>query len=194
MSCWVCCGRALPGHALIGARQRVPREQIADPVRSLVMGLPLDLAFRTKGQLAIDLRACLRTHVVAGWAAVRWRARRRVMTMDHGPVGVSFVVGGQPLVVADGAAMAGDPGQGPLHDPPAGQHLEGVQVRTWHRAGFDTQAITRGMRSPQRHAALCPGTSRCVPARLASSQAGSYRGDLGGPGQPTCGPGAFNVM
>jgi SRSO17 transposase len=45
------------GHALIGARQRVPREQIADPVRSLVMGLPLDLAFRTKGQLAIDLSA-----------------------------------------------------------------------------------------------------------------------------------------
>ena len=43
------------GHALIGARQWVPREQIADPVRSLVIGLPLDLAFRTKGQLAIDL-------------------------------------------------------------------------------------------------------------------------------------------
>ena len=43
------------GHALIAARQWVPREQIADPVRSLVMGLPLDLAFRTKGQLAIDL-------------------------------------------------------------------------------------------------------------------------------------------
>ena len=43
------------GHALIGARQWVPREQIEDPVRSLAMGLPLDLAFRTKGQLAIDL-------------------------------------------------------------------------------------------------------------------------------------------
>ena len=43
------------GHALIGARQWVPREQIEDPVRSLVMGLPLDLEFRTKGQLAIDI-------------------------------------------------------------------------------------------------------------------------------------------
>jgi SRSO17 transposase len=43
------------GHALIGARQRVPREQIADPVRSLVMALPAGLAFRTKGQLAIDI-------------------------------------------------------------------------------------------------------------------------------------------
>jgi SRSO17 transposase len=43
------------GHALIGARQWIPREHIEDPVRSLVMGLPLNLAFRTKGQLAIDI-------------------------------------------------------------------------------------------------------------------------------------------
>jgi SRSO17 transposase len=43
------------GHALIGARQWIPREQIEDPVKSLVMGLPLNLAFRTKGQLAIDI-------------------------------------------------------------------------------------------------------------------------------------------
>ena len=43
------------GHALIGARQWIPREQIADPVRSLATGLPLDLEFRTKGQLAIDI-------------------------------------------------------------------------------------------------------------------------------------------
>jgi hypothetical protein len=41
--------REAAGHALIGARQWVPREQIADPVRSLVMGLPAGLAFRTKG-------------------------------------------------------------------------------------------------------------------------------------------------
>jgi SRSO17 transposase len=43
------------GHALIGARQWIPREHIADPVKSLLMGLPLDLQFRTKGQLAIDV-------------------------------------------------------------------------------------------------------------------------------------------
>ncbi len=43
------------GHALIGARQWIPREQVADPVTSLVTGLPLDLEFRTKGQLAIDI-------------------------------------------------------------------------------------------------------------------------------------------
>jgi SRSO17 transposase len=43
------------GHALIAARQWIPAEHIEDPVKSLVMGLPDDLVFRTKGQLAIDL-------------------------------------------------------------------------------------------------------------------------------------------
>ena len=47
--------REKTGHALIGARQWIPEEQVEDPVKSLVMGLPLDLAFRTKGQLAIDI-------------------------------------------------------------------------------------------------------------------------------------------
>ncbi len=47
--------REQAGHALIAARQWIPREQIGDPVKSLVMGLPPDLVFRTKGQLAIDL-------------------------------------------------------------------------------------------------------------------------------------------
>jgi SRSO17 transposase len=47
--------REKTGHALIGARQWIPREHIEDPIKSLLMGLPLDLAFRTKGQLAIDI-------------------------------------------------------------------------------------------------------------------------------------------
>ena len=45
------------GHALTGARQWVPRAHIEDPVRSLLMGLPLDLEFRTKGQLATGIAA-----------------------------------------------------------------------------------------------------------------------------------------
>jgi SRSO17 transposase len=45
------------GHALIGAREWVPAEHIDDPVRSLAMGLPADLVFRTKGQLGIDILA-----------------------------------------------------------------------------------------------------------------------------------------
>jgi SRSO17 transposase len=49
--------REKAGHALIAARQWIPREQIEDPARSRGMGLPEDLVFRTKGQLAIDLLA-----------------------------------------------------------------------------------------------------------------------------------------
>ncbi len=45
------------GHALIGARQWIPREQVSDPVRSLAGGLPADLEFRTKGQLATGICA-----------------------------------------------------------------------------------------------------------------------------------------
>src|SRR6185312_8530193 len=47
--------REKTGHALAGARQWIPAEDIADPAKSLVTGLPLDLRFRTKGQLAIDI-------------------------------------------------------------------------------------------------------------------------------------------
>jgi SRSO17 transposase len=43
------------GHALIGFRQWIPDEHIGDPVKSLRRGLPVDLQFRTKGQLAIDI-------------------------------------------------------------------------------------------------------------------------------------------
>jgi SRSO17 transposase len=45
------------GHALIGARQWIPREQVTDPVTSLVTGLPGGLGFRAKGQLAVDVLA-----------------------------------------------------------------------------------------------------------------------------------------
>jgi len=45
------------GHALIGAREWIPAAHIDDPALSAVMGLPEDLAFRTKGQLAIDILA-----------------------------------------------------------------------------------------------------------------------------------------
>jgi SRSO17 transposase len=49
--------REKTGHTLIGARQWIPQEHIEDPVKSLVMGLPLNLQFRTKGQLGIDICA-----------------------------------------------------------------------------------------------------------------------------------------
>jgi SRSO17 transposase len=45
------------GHALIGARQWIPAAHLGDPAASAAMGLPEDLVFRTKGQLAIDILA-----------------------------------------------------------------------------------------------------------------------------------------
>ncbi|MFG6202263.1 IS701 family transposase [Nonomuraea sp. JJY05] len=47
--------RAGTGHALIGARQWIPAEQICDPVKAITTGLPTNLAFATKGELAIGL-------------------------------------------------------------------------------------------------------------------------------------------
>jgi len=47
--------REQTGHALIGAREWIPARHAGDPVTSAVMGLPEGLAFRTKGQLAIDI-------------------------------------------------------------------------------------------------------------------------------------------
>jgi DDE superfamily endonuclease len=43
------------GHALVGFRQWIPEEHVRDPVKSLRAGLPLDLRFRTKGELAIEI-------------------------------------------------------------------------------------------------------------------------------------------
>ena len=47
--------RERTGHALIGARQWIPAAHIDDPVKRLRMGVPADLVFRAKGQLAIDI-------------------------------------------------------------------------------------------------------------------------------------------
>jgi SRSO17 transposase len=47
--------REKTGHALAGARQWIPAEDIKDPVKALVTGLPPGLRFRTKGELAIDI-------------------------------------------------------------------------------------------------------------------------------------------
>ena len=71
--------REQAGHALIAARQWIPAEQIGDPATSLAMGLPPDLAFRTKGQLAIDLL----TEAFADGVRVDLRLRRRGLRQLH---------------------------------------------------------------------------------------------------------------
>ena len=49
--------RQYRGHALIGFRQWIPREQIEDPAVRQRMGLPAGLAFATKGELAVQILA-----------------------------------------------------------------------------------------------------------------------------------------
>ena len=49
--------------------------------------------------------------------------------LDHGPQDHGVVVGGQVLVVADGAAVLDDPGERRLRDPAAGQGLKACGSR-----------------------------------------------------------------
>jgi SRSO17 transposase len=54
----VYCSYATPGgHALIGARIYVPEDQITDPDRRAMLGIPQTVTFKTKPQLAQDILA-----------------------------------------------------------------------------------------------------------------------------------------
>jgi SRSO17 transposase len=65
------CSYATPGgHALIGARVYIPAGQLDDPARRATMGIPDDVVFRTKPQLAIDITADAITEgVMPPWCA-----------------------------------------------------------------------------------------------------------------------------
>jgi hypothetical protein len=49
------------GQVRAGFCQRIPEEHVKDPVKSLVTALPPDLAFKTKGELAIRVTVGDRT-------------------------------------------------------------------------------------------------------------------------------------
>jgi SRSO17 transposase len=111
--------RERTGHALIGARQWIPREHISDPVKSLAMGLPPGLVFRTKGQLAIDICAealagGIRFDFVCGDEVYGNSTGLREYLEDHGQgyvlrVRSSFhlvLAGGGPAVTCAQAARA----------------------------------------------------------------------------------------
>lgn len=65
------CSYATPGgHALIGARVYIPAEHLDDPARRAAMGIPDDVVFRTKPQLAIDITTDVITEgVMPPWCA-----------------------------------------------------------------------------------------------------------------------------
>ncbi|GAA1015027.1 hypothetical protein Aple_052240 [Acrocarpospora pleiomorpha] len=102
--------REQTGHALAGARQWIPREHIEDPVKSLTMGLPLDLEFRTKGQLAIDLCADayadgLVFDFVCGDEVYGGCTRLREFLQDNGQAYVLRVSSGFMLTLAAGTKL-----------------------------------------------------------------------------------------
>jgi SRSO17 transposase len=111
--------RERTGHALIGARQWIPREHIGDPAKAAAMGLPPDLVFRTKGQLAIDIYAealadGVRFDFVCGDEVYGNSTGLRAACEDHGQgyvlrVRSSFhlvLAGGGPAVTCAQAARA----------------------------------------------------------------------------------------
>jgi SRSO17 transposase len=102
--------REKTGHALAGARQWIPAEDICDPVKSLVTGLPLDLLFRTKGQLAIDILGDafadgLSLDFVCGDEVYGSCTQLRQFLEDHGQAYVLRVASSFVLTLAAGSAV-----------------------------------------------------------------------------------------
>jgi SRSO17 transposase len=103
--------RERTGHALIGARQWIPREHIGDPVKAAAMGLPPGLVFRTKGQLAIDICAevlagGVRFDFVCGDEVYGNSTGLREFCEDHGQGYVLRVRSSFHLVLAGGGTAA----------------------------------------------------------------------------------------
>jgi SRSO17 transposase len=99
------------GHALVGAREWIPAEHVGDPVKSAVMGLPEDLAFRTKGQLAIDILAGafadgVRLDFVCGDGVNGSCAELREFCEDHDQAYVLRVPSSFRLTLASGITTA----------------------------------------------------------------------------------------
>ncbi len=104
------CVREGTGHALIGAREWIPAEHIGDPATSAVMGLPPDLVFRTKGQLAIDilteaLADGVRLDFVCGDEVYGSCTQLREYLEDHGQAYVLRVPSSFRLTLASGVTL-----------------------------------------------------------------------------------------
>jgi hypothetical protein len=98
------------GHALIGAREWIPAGHIGDRVTSAAMGLPTDLAFRTKGQLAIDILAeaftdGVRLDFVCGDEVYGACTELREYCEDHGQAYVLRVPSSFRLALAAGITL-----------------------------------------------------------------------------------------
>jgi SRSO17 transposase len=98
------------GHALIGAREWIPAEHLKDPARSVVMGLPDGLVFRTKGQLATGILAeafadGVRLDFVCGDEVYGSCTELREYLEDHDQAYVLRVPSSFRLTLADGVTL-----------------------------------------------------------------------------------------
>ena len=192
--------REKTGHALIGARQWIAREHIEDPVTSLVMGLPPDLGFRTKGQLAMDICAdCyadgLSFDFACGDEVYGSCTQLREFFEERGQAYVLRVASNFTLVLAAGregdlrgGGEAAAEGQAALGGP---LRRQGLQGRALVRLGLDRDRLSApspaGPPPPEDRRA---GLSLLLRAR--GSAADQDQADQGG-GAALAGGGGFRV-
>jgi len=162
------------GHALIGARQWIPGAQIADPARSFAMGLPPDLEFRTKGQLAIDITAEVLADGVCfdffcGDEVYGSCTQLREFLEDRGQAYVLRVPrnfrltlpGGQRLTCADAASQLAPAGHGERGRAARLQGRTTAAAAPRSRRGTTGPALPRHRTAdPVRRRSSAPGTGR----------------------------------
>ena len=131
------------GHALIGAREWIPAGHIGDPVTSAAMGLPADLAFRTKGQLAIDILAeafadGVRLDFVCGDEVYGSCTELREYLEDHDQAYVLRVPSSFRLILAGGVTLTCKQAAARLGTPRLGGPLrrDRIQRTTLVRLGM----------------------------------------------------------
>lgn len=102
------------GHALVGARIYIPAEQLDDQARRAALGIPADVVFRTKAQLAIDITTdMIADHTMPPWCAgdeIYGRSRELREHLESHDVGYVLRVGCDFWVelAADGTRLRTD--------------------------------------------------------------------------------------
>lgn len=126
----VYCSYATPGgHALVGARVYVPEEQLADTEHRAALGIPAEVEFKTKPQLACDIL----TEMIADESIPPWIAGDEVYGRA-GKLRTFLQDNGIGYVMRVGCAFAVEPrpGQRVRADTAVATHLAGHKhKRRW---------------------------------------------------------------
>ena len=144
------------GHALIGAREWIPAEHLGDPVKSLAMGLPEDLVFRTKGQLAIDILAGafadgVRLDFVCGDEVYGSCTQLREYLEDHDQAYVLRVPSSFRLMFPGGVMLTCMQAAARLGDPLGRDRIEGTALVRLGVAGHRLRAAPPADPPPPDH-------------------------------------------